>query len=318
MQTRVMNPYTQAKQVKKQQVASLVRGTVVRNDDPLNIGRIKVRVPSVHIGFSDDTLPWCMPNSASASYNAGTFIIPEVNNTVWVAFEDGDIYRPVWLGCAYSGDSTIPTQVGNTSSDNKRFKQGGKSDTPSEAWDVTKNIIYKSSSGAIVYTDESDSEDSLVMRSANGDKVLLGTGTVSIETSNGITLELSDKDDTLTVGVDDTKFSIDCGLGTIISQNSHVKMTLGEKVSLTVGGTEGSPNVDLEISDTGVDAKIDNSSFEVTGDRFYVKSGSIQIDGNGNGVIGIKTQDASIKLDGKVIDLSATTVNINAEYVNIP
>ena len=44
----------------------LLRGTVVANNDPLGIGRIKIRIVSVHGtheggGIANDSLPWAFP-----------------------------------------------------------------------------------------------------------------------------------------------------------------------------------------------------------------------------------------------------------------
>ena len=78
-----------------------MRGVVVKNDDPLSIGRVKVRVYNIHgtpqDGIQDENLPWAFPCFPTATYNSGTYIVPEEGNTVLLVFEDGDLSKPVYL-----------------------------------------------------------------------------------------------------------------------------------------------------------------------------------------------------------------------------
>lgn len=51
----------------------------------------------------------------------GTFYMPEVGHEVVVGFEEGDIDRPVILGCLWSpGDDQPPSQADNTATNNVR------------------------------------------------------------------------------------------------------------------------------------------------------------------------------------------------------
>jgi uncharacterized protein involved in type VI secretion and phage assembly len=86
------------------------RGLVVENADPENLGRLKVRVPSV-LGDAVVTgwaLP-CVPYGGDA--NQGMLFIPEVGAGVWVEFEQGDLEFPIWVGTFWSkpgGNSEVP------------------------------------------------------------------------------------------------------------------------------------------------------------------------------------------------------------------
>lgn len=86
------------------------RGFVVDNADPENLGRLKVRVPSV-LGNEVVTgwaLP-CMPYAGDA--DQGMLFIPEQDAGVWIEFEEGDLEFPVWVGAFWSkpgGESELP------------------------------------------------------------------------------------------------------------------------------------------------------------------------------------------------------------------
>jgi uncharacterized protein involved in type VI secretion and phage assembly len=86
------------------------RGLVVDNADPEELGRLRVRVPSV-LG-ADVVTGWaqpCVPYGGSA--NTGLHFIPDAGAGVWVEFEEGDLEFPVWVGTFWSKprrDNEVP------------------------------------------------------------------------------------------------------------------------------------------------------------------------------------------------------------------
>lgn len=82
----------------------LYRGIVSNIKDPLEMGRIKVMLPEV-LGTDCET-EWCLPCVPFSRDNNGSFCIPQLKETVWIAFEDGDIDYPVYLGNWWSPNST--------------------------------------------------------------------------------------------------------------------------------------------------------------------------------------------------------------------
>jgi len=81
-------------------------GTVVDNQDPLRLGRLRIRVPHVYgpIGgdfgsIANSDLPWAMPSGlpAGAQNETGGFSWPaNPGDRVWVRFLDGQAEKPVW------------------------------------------------------------------------------------------------------------------------------------------------------------------------------------------------------------------------------
>jgi hypothetical protein len=79
---------------------SIYRGICVKNDDPLALRRIKVRVYEVYgneEAIADEDLPWAWPCLPPG--NAPT---PNLGDKVWVMFEQGNSAFPVWLGIFYT------------------------------------------------------------------------------------------------------------------------------------------------------------------------------------------------------------------------
>lgn len=80
------------------------RGTVESNLDPMQQGRVQVKVPAV---LGDGRLSWAMPCSPFAGAGVGFFAIPPTGANVWVEFENGDPDYPIWTGCFW-GPGEVP------------------------------------------------------------------------------------------------------------------------------------------------------------------------------------------------------------------
>jgi len=100
------------------------RAKVLDTTDPLNLGRVKCEIYPMLIGEVTArglvniegvplaALPWAAPafplfNGAKGEY--GFFTVPEVGSYVWVFFEGGDIYQPVYFAEAGDGVQGLPT-----------------------------------------------------------------------------------------------------------------------------------------------------------------------------------------------------------------
>jgi hypothetical protein len=84
------------------------RGRVTDNDDPLKLGRVRVKVPDV---FGDESSGWALPCFPLAAAGQGLFMVPPVDAWVWVEFEYGTPDKPIYSGCFFPDD---PTAVGAT------------------------------------------------------------------------------------------------------------------------------------------------------------------------------------------------------------
>lgn len=86
------------------------RGFVVENDDPEQLGRLRLQVPSV-LG-SEVVTGWAVPCVPyGGMMDQGWLSIPELEAGVWVEFEEGDLEFPVWVGTFWSkpeGNSELP------------------------------------------------------------------------------------------------------------------------------------------------------------------------------------------------------------------
>jgi len=129
------------------------RGFVVDNADSEQLGRLKLRVPSVLGG--DVVTGWAMPCVPyGGDVNQGFLFIPEVDAGVWVEFEEGDLEFPIWVGTFWSkpgGESELPKP-----NDADGTEQGSVQDPP------TRKII-KTQKGHTIQFEDKDGEEMIVI-----------------------------------------------------------------------------------------------------------------------------------------------------------
>jgi len=83
---------------------NLVVGLVTNNNDPDDMGRVKVKFPALPSGSAGDLeSTWARVAVLGAGHARGTFMTPQVNEEVLVGFENGDARRPLVIGSLYNG-----------------------------------------------------------------------------------------------------------------------------------------------------------------------------------------------------------------------
>lgn len=142
------------------------RGQVVTNQDPLKLGRVRVKVPSV---LGDQEENWAMPAVPYAGPNVGFFMIPPQDAHVWVEFECGDPDYPIWTGCFWLDANEVPV----TSSDQQERPQFK---------------VIKTDVGIITM---SDRDESVTIETAAGMKIFLDRDGIEIDNAHNGTIKFS-------------------------------------------------------------------------------------------------------------------------------
>ncbi len=85
--------------------AQLLIGIVTNNKDPEQLGRVKVRFPTLGQTTQgmDVESQWARLATLNAGRERGVLMVPQVDDEVVVAFESGDLRRPVVLGSLFNG-----------------------------------------------------------------------------------------------------------------------------------------------------------------------------------------------------------------------
>lgn len=80
-------------------------GTVVDNEDPKGLCRLKATVPEV---LGEETSGWCLPSLPFAGPGVGLAVVPPAGAVVFVEWPAGDPGRvPVWSGAAWADGTGV-------------------------------------------------------------------------------------------------------------------------------------------------------------------------------------------------------------------
>lgn len=241
-------------------------GIVEDNQDPLNMLRLKVRVPAV---LGDKVSNWafpCVPYGGRK--DVGDFNPPESGTKVWVEFKGGNPAYPIWTGFFWSqpgGESEVPDGVDDkhrliqTSSGHKveivdesgqemikvttqgghEFLLSDETDTgDAEAETDNKRILFKSSAGHIIEMVDVGGSEKMLIKDKNGNYILLDT------VNNQLIHEMAE----ILLGEGATERAV---LGDLFMTlfNSHTHP--GDS-----GGTTGTPNQSMSSSELSSTVKV--------------------------------------------------------------
>ncbi len=78
---------------------------VTNNEDPDGMGRVKLKLPWLSDDYESD---WARIATLMAGPDRGVYFLPEVDDEVLIAFEHGDIRRPMVLGFLWNGVDAPP------------------------------------------------------------------------------------------------------------------------------------------------------------------------------------------------------------------
>jgi phage protein D/phage baseplate assembly protein gpV len=95
---------------------TMLVGIVTNNNDPDELGRVKVKFPTLTEAHDSN---WARVVGVGAGADRGFDCLPEVNDEVLVAFEHGDIHRPYVIGGVWNGNDAPPTVVTDSVVDGK-------------------------------------------------------------------------------------------------------------------------------------------------------------------------------------------------------
>ena len=181
------------------------RGFVVDNADPMHIGRLKLKVPSV-LGTTE--LDWalpCLPFGGLADH--GLFSVPEPDAQVWVEFEEGELSQPIWTGTFWQKADESPAEAQLDPPTTRVFKTpaGHLLQFDDEA-DKEKVLLHHVSGaelsidekGIVVLTDaagstitlDADAEE-VVVAEASGNTLSMTSSGITVEDANGNKIEMA-------------------------------------------------------------------------------------------------------------------------------
>lgn len=148
-------------------VFGLAVGVVTNNQDPDGLGRVRVRFP--WLSASEES-HWARVAVPMGGKDRGVYFLPEVDDEVLVAFEQGDLRLPYVLGALWNGQ-----------------------DAPPASNDDGKNNVrlIKSRSGHVIRLNDEDGKETIEIVDKGGkNSILIDTAknTLTIKTDKDIVL----------------------------------------------------------------------------------------------------------------------------------
>ncbi|MFK7868718.1 MAG: phage baseplate assembly protein V [Roseobacter sp.] len=163
------------------------RGFVVDNQDPDQLGRVKVRVPSV---LGEAVSGWALPCAPFGGLNGqGLFAIPEVGAQLWIEFEEGNPNTPIWVGTFWR-TSDAPPQDARKSPPETRILQtpsGHKLQFDDQSGEEQITLAHQSGADLVM-----DVEGNLILTNEEGSTLTLdaASGSVTLEDARGNSLTM--------------------------------------------------------------------------------------------------------------------------------
>jgi uncharacterized protein involved in type VI secretion and phage assembly len=158
--------------VERQRLYGVYAAQVTDVRDPDGQGRVKVKLPWSPDLDGGGYEVWARLAVPMAGNNRGTWLVPDPNDEVLVAFEGGDPRQPRVIGSVWNGRDAPPETMDGAG---KNFK---------------KTICSRN--GVRIVLDDSDGRESLTLKTPAGQQITFQDGPSSIELrdANGNTVKL--------------------------------------------------------------------------------------------------------------------------------
>jgi phage protein D len=212
----------------------MVIGVVTNNKDvDQDIGRVKVKFPSLS---DEEESAWARIVSPGAGSGRGMHFVPNIDDEVLVAFEQGDLRRPIVIGGLWNGSNK---PWGNNAS---AIDSSGKS--------VQWGIKSRTGHQILVNEDSGDDKNSVKVLLQDGTLLHVGQDKIELIHKTGKPIEVKTgsadivmKDDNITIKGKDITIEATGNLTLKATGNIEAKATGGAKVeansSVEVKGTGG-------------------------------------------------------------------------------
>jgi uncharacterized protein involved in type VI secretion and phage assembly len=275
-------------------VAPSCRAKVTDNEDPMDLGRVRVQFDWQSQLDQSMKTPWLRIAQPYAGGGKGFSFIPEIGEEVMVDFEGGNAERPYIKGTLYNGiGDPDPSWVPNSNSDNQikaiRTRNGHTIEIHDEGNDGYIRI-YDNEKENYILTFSTD--EKLIKLESTGnielyaqhDIIMQAGNNMKINVGNNRSLDVGNNDDT-TVGNDqslkvgnDQSVKVDNDQEIKIQCNDNIEIGGNQSISIEGDKDERITNTSyLSAKDYRED--IDNKLIVVASSQEYKSSNFTKIDG---------------------------------------
>jgi len=163
------------------QMRGVMIGIVTDMNDPENLGRVKLKLPSISEEYSTD---WARVAYPGAGGSRGFVNVPEVDDEVLVAFVAGDVRQPYVIGALFNGK--------DKPKDGSSIVSGGavkKRGITSRLGHVIELRDDDSDSGVMIKASGSSGDEKIDLRAGDHKITIKSGGAVEIESSGTVEIK---------------------------------------------------------------------------------------------------------------------------------
>ncbi len=269
-------------------IGGVVTGVVTSNVDPEKLGRVQVKYPWLpKMNSSELSSCWARLTFVGGGSNRGIVFLPEVNDEVLLAFENGDMSSPFVLGVLYNGKDKPPKGIGEL------IDSGTKK--------VNERVIVSRSGHKIVLDDTQGKEKITIQDKTGKNKIeidstknefkIISEGKLDLQSKGDLTLTTDGK---LTLKAkQDLAASTDSGMS--LKANKAIDVNATQSVSIKGNqsvSVSGNQKVDLKSGPAGL--TLQASGAELKGVKVDVKSNTTLSLG---GTVMVQIQGGIVKIN---------------------
>lgn len=181
---------------------SIYRAQVTSTEDDQHRGRIKVKIPSI---FGDETLPsFAEPRDfRGAGPSKGEFVVPDVDDWVFIEFEMGDSRFPVYSGGWHAEDELDETEFAYADDDTPTTKgfQNKYGQVFKFVEEDGKEKVYLSTpAGHFFILDDTEGAEQVHLIHKTGARLIMDEdGSFNLQAANGAFISMDADQDSLSV-----------------------------------------------------------------------------------------------------------------------
>lgn len=250
-------------------IGGVVTGVVTSNVDPEKLGRVQVKYPWLpKMNSSELSSCWARLAFVGGGANRGIVFLPEVNDEVLLAFENGDMSSPFVLGVLYNGKDKPPKGIGEL------VDTGTKK--------VNERVIVSRSGHKIILDDTQGKEKITIQDKTGKNKIeidstknefkIISEGKLDLQSKGDLTLTTDGK---LTLKAkQDLAASTDSGMS--LKANKAIDVNATQSVSIKGNqsvSVSGNQKVDLKSGPAGL--TLQASGTELKGVKVDVKANTM-------------------------------------------
>lgn len=236
----------------------VVSAQVTNIDDPDDLGRVKVKYS--WLGSPEIESHWVRIAPPMAGPQRGFMFLPEVNDEVLVAFEQGDVHRPYIVGALWSSTDKPPKPKSEAIAAGKVIQR-----------------VVKTRAGHLIILSDKQGEEQVSVTSKSGHTVILD------DKSGSEKITIKDKTGNNSMIIDSTKNSMAIAVNGDFSVTAKGKVTIESTQAMTLEAKGNAQLKGMQLALEGVskgELKAPMVDINGSGQAALKSSGILQIQGS--------------------------------------